>query len=69
MSATYPLSFRRRVGRQWAARLNSLRHFCGKIVEGTERAVQRAFGSGGSLIPIPVRTAAGRRRDQRRSHD
>ena len=69
MSATYPPSFRRSIGRQWAARLNSLGKLCGKIVESTERAVQRVFGHEGSLVPVPVRTAAGRRRDQRRSHD
>jgi hypothetical protein len=69
MSDLYSFSFRRRIGRQWAARINSLGQLRDRIVGATERAVQRAFGNGGSLVPIPVRTAVGRRRDQRRSHD
>lgn len=69
MSARDPLSFRRRIGRQWAARLDSLGQLRGKIAEATERAVQAAFGHDGALVPIPVRTTVGRRRHQRRSHD
>ena len=69
MSAIFPLSFRRRIGRQWAARLNSLRQLRGKIAEAIARAVQFAFGYHGSLVPIPVRTTVRRQRNQRRSHD
>jgi len=70
MSAIFLLSFQRRVGRQWAGRINSLRQIRGRIVAATERAVQRLFGNEGSLVPIPVRAAGRQRRpDQGRSHD
>ena len=69
MSEQYPLIRRSRIGQQWAARINSLGQLRDRIVGAIERAAQRAFGNDGSLVPIPVRAVAGRRRDQRRSHD
>jgi len=70
MSATLLLSFHRRVGRRWSELNNSLRDIRGRIVAATERAVQRAFSNGGSLVPIPVRAAVRPRRpDPSRSHD
>jgi hypothetical protein len=70
MSAVYPLSVHRRVERQWAERINSLRQIHGQIVVATERTSQRAFNDNGSLIPVPVRTVVNRRRlDQSGLHD
>jgi hypothetical protein len=69
MSAIYLQSAHRRLGRQWTERINSLKQIGGRIVETTARALQGAFGNDGSLVPIPVRTAVVRRRDQSRSHD
>jgi len=44
--------------------------FLRQLAAAAERALQRAFGSGGSLIPIPIRTVVNQRRlDQRRSRD
>ena len=49
---------------------NYLLSFLRQIAVAAERALQRAFGSGGSLIPIPIRTVVNQRRlDQRRSRD
>ena len=42
MSAIYPLSVHRRIERQWAERIRSLRQIRG-LVTATERALQRAF--------------------------
>ncbi len=61
MSAIYPLSVHRRIERQWAERINSLRQIHGQIVVGTERTLQRVFNNGGLLIPFPVRRAVDRR--------
>jgi hypothetical protein len=70
LMSAFLLSFQRRVGRQWAGRINSLRQIRGRIVAATERAVQRLFGNEGSLVPIPVRVPGRQRRpDQGRSHD
>lgn len=70
MSGKFPLSFLRRIERQWAERIKSLRQIRGQIVVTTERALQGAFSDKGSLIPITVRTVVDRRRlDQRRSRD
>jgi hypothetical protein len=64
------LSFHRSVGRRWAERINSLKKLRGQIVAATERASQRLFGNGGSLVPIPVRaTGRQRRSDPSRSRD
>ena len=70
MSAILPLSLHRRVGRQWAARINAMRKINGQIVAATERALQRLFGNEGALVPIPVRASVRPRRpDPSRSHD
>lgn len=70
MSAITPLSFHRRIGRRWAARINSKRKIHGQIVAATERALQRLFGNQGSLVPIPVRASGRQRRpDPGGSHD
>jgi hypothetical protein len=69
MSVMYPLSFHRRIERQWSERIKSLRRIRGQIVVPTELTLQRAFDDG-SLIPVPIRTVAKpRRRNQCRSHD
>jgi hypothetical protein len=60
MSAIYPLSVHRRIERQWAERVNSLRQIHGQIVVGTERTLQRVFNNKGSLIPVPVRAIVDR---------
>jgi hypothetical protein len=70
MSGNYLLSIHRRIGRQWAARINSLRQIRSQIVVATERMLQRAFNDKGSLIPVPVRPVADRRQlDRCRLHD
>jgi hypothetical protein len=70
MSVLYPLSFHRRIERQWAERIKSLRRVHGQIVAAAELTLQRAFNNDGSLIPLPVRTVVDqRRRDQCRSRD
>jgi hypothetical protein len=68
MSATYPLH--RRIERQWARRIKSLRQIHGQIAVATERTLQYVFNNNGSLIPVPVRTVVDRRRlDQSRPRD
>jgi hypothetical protein len=52
MSAIYPLSIHRRIERQWAERINSLRQIHGQIVAGTERTLQRVFYNDDSMIPV-----------------
>jgi hypothetical protein len=70
MSAKYPLSIHRRIERQWAERIKSLKTLDDQIVVVTERALQHAFNDGSSLIPIAVRTVVDRRRlDQPVPHD
>jgi hypothetical protein len=70
MSAIYPLSVHRRIERQWAERVNSLRQIHGQIVVGTERTLQRVFNNKGSLISIPVRAIVDRGQlDQSRPRD
>ena len=70
MSAIYPLSVHRRIERQWAERINSLRQIHGQIVVGTERTLQRVFNNDGSLIPVSVRAVVDRRQlNQSRPHD
>jgi hypothetical protein len=70
MSATYPLSVHRRIERQWAERIKSLRQIHGQIAVATERTLQHVFNNNGSLIPVPVRTVVDRRRlDQSRPRD
>ena len=73
MSATYPLSFYRRITRQLAARITSLRASLrgirNQIVTATEQALQDLTGGAPVLVPIRVRTNAAQARKQRRSHD
>lgn len=70
MSDRYPLSFHRRIERQWAEWMKSLGLFGGQLLVATERTLQRAFNDDGSPIPVPVRTVVDRRRrEQYRSHD
>jgi hypothetical protein len=70
MSAIYPLSIHRRIERQWAERINSLRQIHGQIVVGTERTLQRVFNNDDSMIPVAVRTIVDRRQlDQSRPRD
>jgi hypothetical protein len=70
MSAIYPLSIHRRIDRQWAERINSLRQIHGQIVVGTERTLQRVFNNDDSMIPVPVRVIVDRRQfDQSRPRD
>jgi hypothetical protein len=70
MSVIYPLTIHRRIERQWAERINSLRRPHGQIVAGTERASQRVFNNDDSVIPVPVRTIADRRQlDQSQPRD
>jgi hypothetical protein len=67
VSAIYPLSFHRRVERQWAERVKSLRRMGGQVVVATNQTLQSAIDLDDSLIAVPVRTVADRRRcDQSR---
>jgi hypothetical protein len=54
MSAIYPLSVHRRIERQWAERINSLRRTRGQFVAGTERALQRVFNNDVAPVADPV---------------
>jgi hypothetical protein len=68
MSAIYPLSIHRRIERQWAERINSLRQIRGQIVVGTKRTSQ--FNNDDSVIPVPVSAVVdGRQHDQSRPRD
>jgi hypothetical protein len=60
MNAIYPLSMHRRIERQWAERIKSLKTLHGQIVVATERTLQHAFNNGSSLIPVAVRTVVDR---------
>jgi hypothetical protein len=62
MSALSPLSLRRRLSRQWASRIRSLKQIRNQIVVATGQALQGAFAHDGALIPVPIRVVAGRRR-------
>jgi hypothetical protein len=53
MGAIYPLSVHRRIERQWAERIKSLRQIRGLVGTATERALQGA-SIDSSLIPIPA---------------
>jgi hypothetical protein len=49
---------------------NYLLSFLRQIAVAAERALQRTFGTGDSLIPIPIRAVVNPRRlDQRRLRD
>jgi len=69
MSATYLRSFRRRIERRWMQGINLLRRIRDRIIGATEQALPGAYVNDGSLVPIPVKTTAARRRDLRRAHD
>jgi hypothetical protein len=70
MGAKYSSSVHRRIQRQWAERIKSLRQIRGQIVVAAGRTLQRAFSNEGSLIPVPVGTVVARGRlDQRRPRD
>ena len=65
--ATCPLSFHRRIERQWAERIKSLRRMGGQVFVATKRTLQPAINRDGSLIPVSVRAVVDqRRRDQPR---
>jgi hypothetical protein len=70
MSGIDPINLHRRTESRQAERIQSLRQIHGRIVVAIGRALQRMFDRDGSLIPIPVRAVADRRRlDRRRSRD
>ena len=70
MSGKNPLSFLRRIERQWAERIKSLRQIRDQIVVAAGKTLQTPFHQVASLIPIPVRTVVDRRQpDRRRSRD
>src|SRR6202790_3539367 len=56
MSAIYPLSVHRRIERQWAERIKSLKQMRGQTVIGTERTVPRVFYNEGPKIRVPARS-------------
>jgi hypothetical protein len=65
MSGKYPLSFHRRIERQWAERIKSLSRIHGQIAVAAVQMLQHVFSHNGSLILIPVRTVVrGRRLDR-----
>jgi hypothetical protein len=55
MSAIYPLSVHRRVERQWAERMKSLKQIRAHIVDVAERTLQSAFDE---PIPVKIRMVA-----------
>ena len=59
MSAIYPLSIHRRVERQWAERINSLRQTHGQIVAGTERGAQRVVNNDDATESSPGKNDRG----------
>ena len=58
MGAISPLSVHRRIERQWAERINSLRQIRSQIVIGTKRTLQRVFNNDDSLIPVPTSSSS-----------
>jgi hypothetical protein len=54
MTALYPLSVHRRIERQWAERIKSLKQIHGQIVIGTNKTLQPGFNNVGSQIRVPV---------------
>ena len=59
VSAIYPLSFHRRIERQWAERIKSLRRMGGQVVVATNRTLQSAISHDGSLISNPGQNGRG----------
>jgi hypothetical protein len=65
VSPIYPLSVHRRIERQWAERIKSLRRTGDQVVFAAKRTLQSATKQDGSLIPAAVGTVAERpQRDQ-----
>jgi hypothetical protein len=62
VNAIYPLSFHRRIERQWAERIKSVRRMGGQVGLAAKRTLQSAINHDGSLILVPVRTVVDRRR-------
>ena len=60
MSPIYPLSVHRRIERQWAERIKSLKQMRGQSVIGTERTVPRVFYNEGPTIRVPARSVVQR---------
>jgi hypothetical protein len=60
MSPIYPLSVHRRIERQWAERIKSLRQMRGEIVVASEQTLQRVFNNEVSLIPSANKKGHGR---------
>jgi hypothetical protein len=58
MGAIFPSSVHRRIERQWAERINSLRQIRSQIVIGTKRTLQRVFNNDDSLIPVPASSSS-----------
>jgi hypothetical protein len=70
MTAIHPLGVHRCIERHWSERITSIRQIGGHIIVGTERALQRVFNNGDTLIPVPVRATVDRRQlDQSRPRD
>jgi len=71
MSANTPLNVPRRMAQHGTARINSFRLL--QLLKGIRNQIVSALrgvvGRDHQLVPIPVRTKASQRRDQRRSHD
>jgi hypothetical protein len=65
VSAIYLLSFHRRIERQWAERIKSLRRMGGQVVVATNQTLQSAIDLDGSLISVPIITVVDRRRCDR----
>jgi hypothetical protein len=62
MSGIYPTRLHRRIERRRAERVQSLRQIHGRIVAAIEHTLHCMFNRDGSLIPIPVKAVADRRR-------
>ena len=59
MSGKNPLSFLRRIERQWAERIPSLEQIQGQIVVAVERKLQRVFNDEVSLNSYPGQDGGG----------
>jgi hypothetical protein len=61
MSAIYPLSIQRRIEREWARRIKSLKQIRDQILVATEWTLQRAFKNESLFIPVAVGIGVDRR--------